>query len=325
MRVLRDPSLGSQHAAVVAGLSAIFRALGPGSVPFLPKVLPVLLAVARGADAPLREYALEQLTQLVRTVRQHARRFLPDLLALLLEFWGAGPRVTRCCLALLAELALSLRDDLRPHVPELLPRFVALFAEAERGGAYEMARPALAALEALGAALEAHLHLLLPALMRLVSPAVSSTPLDVRRAVLRSLKRLLPRMRLAGYGAALLHPLIRVLDGPHDELRRDALDTICALAVALGGDFAVFVPTVAKAAARRRVRHEWFERLAARVLGAEPPCVSDAEDWEGAGGWAPEIDMLAEQAALQVRLNGVWTGLYMGWWASVGVWCRGVG
>jgi len=64
--------------------------------------------------------------------------------------------------------------------------------------------------QALGVALEEHLHLLLPALMRLVSPAVSGTPLDVRRAVLRSLKRLLPRMRLAGYGSALLHPLIKV-------------------------------------------------------------------------------------------------------------------
>jgi FKBP12-rapamycin complex-associated protein len=59
-------------------------------------------------------------------------------------------------------------------------------------------------------ALEEHLHLLLPALMRLVSPAVSVTPLDVRRSVLRSLKRLLPRMRLAGFGSALLHPLIKV-------------------------------------------------------------------------------------------------------------------
>jgi hypothetical protein len=46
--------------------------------------------------------------------------------------------------------------------------------------------------------------------MRLVSPAVSSTPLDVRRAVLKSLKRLLPKMRLAGYGSALLHPLMKV-------------------------------------------------------------------------------------------------------------------
>jgi hypothetical protein len=43
-------------------------------------------------------------------------------------------------------------------------------------------------------------------------------------------------------------------------------------------------------------------------MGAEPPCMCDAEDWEGAGGWAPEIDMLAEQAALQVRGCLSWRG-----------------
>lgn len=37
-----------------------------------------------------------------------------------------------------------------------------------------------------------------------------------------------------------------MLDGPSDELRRDALDTICALAVALGQDFNIFVPTIDK-------------------------------------------------------------------------------
>jgi len=65
-------------------------------------------------------------------------------------------------------------------------------------------------------------------------------------------------------------------------------------------DFTIFIPTIAKVAARHKIHHDWFERLAGRLLGAEPPCMSDAEDWEGAGGWAPEIDMLAEQAALQV-------------------------
>jgi hypothetical protein len=38
MRVLRDPGLGSQHAVVVSSMSAIFKALGTGSVPYLPKV-----------------------------------------------------------------------------------------------------------------------------------------------------------------------------------------------------------------------------------------------------------------------------------------------
>jgi hypothetical protein len=48
------------------------------------------------------------------------------------------------------------------------------------------------------------------------------------------MRKLLPRVQLAGYASAILHPLIKVLDGPADELRRDALDGICAMAVALG-------------------------------------------------------------------------------------------
>ena len=38
----------------------------------------------------------------------------------------------------------------------------------------------------------------------------------------------------------------RVLDGPVDELRVPALDTIASLAVALGPDFPLFAPTVRK-------------------------------------------------------------------------------
>lgn len=38
-----------------------------------------------------------------------------------------------------------------------------------------------------------------------------------------------------------------------DELRKDSVDTICALAVALGADFAVFVPSVRKPMQRHHV------------------------------------------------------------------------
>ena len=60
---------------------------------------------------------------------------------------------------------------MRTYLPNLLPKFVALFGEAERGGGYELVRPALACLEALGPALEGHLPLLLPALTRLINPS----------------------------------------------------------------------------------------------------------------------------------------------------------
>jgi FKBP12-rapamycin complex-associated protein len=38
MRVLRDPSLASQHQNVISSLMDIFKALGAASVPYLPKV-----------------------------------------------------------------------------------------------------------------------------------------------------------------------------------------------------------------------------------------------------------------------------------------------
>lgn len=74
---------------------------------------------------------------------------------------------------------------------------------------------------------------------------------------------------------------MQVLDGPYDELRRDALDALSTMAVVLGQDFNMFVPTIRKAVLRHRIQHEWFERLCTSgVCGMEPPCMSDAEDWE---------------------------------------------
>jgi len=120
----------------------------------------------------------------------------------------------------------------------------------------------------------------------------------MRRAALRSMRRLLPRMQLSAYASAVLHPLLRVVDGPHDELRRDAMDAICAVAVAFGPDFGIFVPALRKAAARHRLQHEWFERLTRKVAASEPPCMSDAADWEASSsGWAAELELLGEGRA----------------------------
>jgi FKBP12-rapamycin complex-associated protein len=65
---------------------------------FTLQVLPVLFNVLRGADDPLSEYTLNQLCALVRVVKQHIRRFLGDMLGLLMEFWGKTSRIMHYCL-----------------------------------------------------------------------------------------------------------------------------------------------------------------------------------------------------------------------------------
>lgn len=73
-----------------------------------------------------------------------------------------------------------------------------------------------------------------------------NTPVEVRRKGLKSMRRLLPRMQLTGYASSIMHPLIRVIDGANEDLRREALDTVCSLALALGPDLAIFSTTIQK-------------------------------------------------------------------------------
>ncbi len=71
--------------------------------------MPVLFAVVRTADEALRLFLLRRLAGLLGVLRQHLRRWLPDLVALLHDFWGAGPGVLPTLLELVAELASARR------------------------------------------------------------------------------------------------------------------------------------------------------------------------------------------------------------------------
>ena len=68
---------------------------------------------------------------------------------------------------------VALRDDMRAHVPDLLPLYIAVLADAERSGVYDLVPPTLETMVSLEVALEEQLYLFLPALVRLIDPGVS--------------------------------------------------------------------------------------------------------------------------------------------------------
>jgi hypothetical protein len=110
----------------------------------------------------------------------------------------------------LQALVVALEEQLH-LLPPALMRCVALGAQLPLLAAFfHMLTANCCCLQALGVALEEQLHLLLPALMRLVAASGGGTPLEIKRAVLRSMKKLLPRMHLAGFSSAVLQPLMKV-------------------------------------------------------------------------------------------------------------------
>jgi FKBP12-rapamycin complex-associated protein len=184
-------------------------------------------------------------------------------------------------LRLCEELATALHDEFRAYLPDLLPRMIAVLADAERGGDFSAVPSVLHALEAFGSAVDEHLHLMLPALVRLFRPGVAPVPVAVRSTTLRSLATLLPRMQLAGHASAVVHPLTRVLDGPQKELRRDALLALTSMASALQQEFLLFLPLVQRTMKKRGMRDPVFERLSEQLLARR--------DGGGGGGGAVAI------------------------------------
>ena len=67
--------------------------------------MPVLFGVMRGSDDALREFLFQQLTALVSFLRQHTRKYLPDILGLVHDFWIPTSPLMPHILRLLSELS----------------------------------------------------------------------------------------------------------------------------------------------------------------------------------------------------------------------------
>lgn len=107
MRLLRDPSSASLHGRAVVSLFRIIRSMGLAFVPYLSKVVPVLLSITRRADDINRRIEMiRALADLVVFMRQHIKKFLPDFLSLIDSFWTDETSIlTPHILFLLSELA----------------------------------------------------------------------------------------------------------------------------------------------------------------------------------------------------------------------------
>ncbi|KAH0977767.1 hypothetical protein GBA52_027486, partial [Prunus armeniaca] len=275
MRILRDPSLATYHLKVVGSLMFIFKSMGLGCVPYLPKVLPDLFHLVRTCDDALKDFITWKLGTLVSIVRQHVRKYLHELLILISELWStfsfpaAGrPQLGYPVLHLVEQLCLALNDEFRTYLPDILPCCIQVLSDAERYNDYTYVLDILCTLEVFGGTLDEHMHLLLPALIRLFKVDAS---VDIRRAAIKTLTKLIPRVQVVtGHISSLVHHLKLVLDGSNDELRNDAVDALCCLAHALGEDFTIFIPSIHKLLLKHRLRHKEFEEIEGRLQRREP-------------------------------------------------------
>ncbi|KAL6013172.1 hypothetical protein ACLOJK_003664 [Asimina triloba] len=239
-------------------------------------VLPELFHTVRTCEDGLKEFINWKLGTLVSIVRQHIRKYLPELFALISELWSSFclPATIRSVqglpiLLLVEQLCLALNDEFRVHLPDILPCCIQVLSDAERCNDYTYVPDILHTLEVFGGTLDEHMHLLLPALIRLFKVDAS---VEIRRAAIRTLTKLIPRVQVVKDISVVLASILG--DEPtimnNDELRQDAVDALCCLAHALGEDFTIFIPSIHKLLLKHRLRHKDFDEIEGRLRRREP-------------------------------------------------------
>ncbi|KAK9943792.1 hypothetical protein M0R45_009388 [Rubus argutus] len=262
----------------------------------------------RTCDDALKDFITWKLGTLVAIVRQHILKYLHELLCLILELWStfsfpaAGrPQLGYPVLHLVEQLCLALNDEFRTYLPDILPSCLQVLCDAERYNDYTYVLDILHTLEVFGGNLDEHMYLLLPALIRLFKVDAS---VDIRRAAIKTLTKLIPWVQVTSHISSLVHHLKLVLDGKNDELRKDAVDALCGLAHAFGEDFTIFVPSIHKLLLKHRLWHKEFEEIEGHLLRCEPLILGSTAVHVIADRWTDlEIDPFDDVVDLQKKFR----------------------
>jgi FKBP12-rapamycin complex-associated protein len=267
MGLLKDTSLSQFHSAVVDAVMNIYATMGLKCVPFLAQVVPGFLQVIRAAPVGRTEGYFNQLSQLVRIVRQHIRPYLPSILTTIQEFWGTSSQLQATILSLIESIARSLEGEFKVYLADVLPLMLGVM-ETDTTPQRTPSTRVLHAFLIFGSSAEEYMHLIIPVMVKMFDKP--GQPIHLRKLAMETLGRLSKQVNVSEFAARIIHPICRVLAGAEPSIKQTALETLCALIFQLGPDYIHFVPTVNKILVTHKVPHENYGRIVTKLQRGEP-------------------------------------------------------
>ncbi|KAJ3294404.1 phosphatidylinositol kinase- protein kinase tor1 [Rhizoclosmatium sp. JEL0117] len=265
MKILQDVLANHYHASAVQAVILIFEKSGPKCFSLLPTVMPPILAAMKIVSATDLEFYVGKLAELTLIVKRHIRPYLNEIFAMIKEFWNVSAGFQISALGLLDAIAGALQSDLKVFLPPILPQILQIFELDSSENKYPIQR-VLESLVSLNSSIDEHLHLIIPIIAQLFEN--QGLPLGLRRYAIQVAGHLSKNIKF-NQSSRIIHPLIRVINGPHAELKMAAMDTLSILAIKLGPDFTVFIPMINKIMARNNMNHVKYNALISKILKNE--------------------------------------------------------
>lgn len=266
MRILRDPTLQQHHTSVVQAVTFIFQSLGIKCVPYISRVTPSLLYVARATDNNnFREFLFTQLAKLIAIVKQHIRNYLDKIFDLIKEFWTPNSPLQSTLILLVEHIAIALGSEFKVYLPQLMPQILRVLAHDTSKDRF-VTEKLLYALQKFEDNLDDYMHLIIPSIVKLFD--ATDCPINVAKVAMETVDYLSDTLNYSELVSRIIHPLVRSLE-TCPQLRPTAMDTLCALIVQLGRKYNDFIPLVQKVTVKHRIQHQNYELLLSRLQSSQ--------------------------------------------------------
>lgn len=306
MKILRDPSLHIHHTAVVTAIMYIFKTLGLKCVPFLPQIMPAMLAMMKTCPSGMLEFYFQQLGLLVTIVKQHIRGFIPDLIQIIQEHWNLSVNIQTTTLTLVESLAIALEGEFRTYLPTLLPQMLSIF-ESDTADKQLPSHRLLNALLTFGPNLEEYLHLVIPAIVKVFEK--SSNSIAIRKQAILLIGQLSKSINICDQASRIIHSLVRVLATDALELQNVSMDVLCLIACQMGPDFVIFAAMIRKLLIQNQIYHENYERILSKLNNGELRAILifQKEELVGDGSLDASVEVSTKKLPVnQTQLKKAW-------------------
>ena len=269
MNLLKDSSLTQYHSQVIDAVMNIYQTMGLKCVSFLGQVIPGFISVIHAciASPSAAEGYFNNLSQLVRIVRQHIRPYLDTILNTINQFWGQAPTLQATILSLIEAIARSLEGEFKMYLANILPLMLGVFDQDQTAKRGPSAR-VLHAFLVFGSSAEEYMHLIIPVIVRMFDKP--GQPQTIRKLAIETIGKLSRQVNISEFAAKIIHSLARILQGKDLDLKQTALDTLCALIFQLGPDYIHFIPTVNKILITNKIPHSNYAMIVAKLQKGEP-------------------------------------------------------
>lgn len=264
MGLLKDPSLVTHHNAIAQAVLHIFKSLGLKCVPFLSQIVPGLLGVIRSSSHVMAEFIFRQLSNLVTVVKQHTRTYLGSIFEVVQEYFSV-PSLQPVILSLINSIAQALDGEFKAYIPRLLPLLIGII-QNDKAANRDPSIKVLNSFIIFGSNIEEYVHLIIPSIVNMFE----YTPIPLRVAAIGTLGELCGTVNLNDMASRIIHPLVRILHNGPEELRKPAINTLCALCFSMGNEFITFVPVINIALTRNKMHPANYEQLVGKLLKGEP-------------------------------------------------------